>query len=178
LSREEQAAQHTALPDEESDSMSNTNGTNGRTNVERRNLLGIQPAGSRRTFADDPTDHDMLRKENDEATKELASKVSRIKTISESISIQVQDSNRALDALDTEMSSVRGMLSGSMQRLSRLVEKSESRHMCYLVLFVVVVLLIVFFLTKSGASAVIDGSRQQNMMAPSAVTDSGGGVDT
>jgi len=70
-----------------------------------------------------------------------------------------------LDALETDMSSVRGLMSNSMQRLSRLIEKSESRHVCYLVLFVVAVLLVVFLLTKSGASAVIDGDRKNPMTA-------------
>jgi hypothetical protein len=73
-------------------------------------------SGTRRTFADEPADHDLLRRENDQQTRELAEKVARIRNVSEAISIQVNDSNRALDALDTDMSSVRGMLSGSMQR--------------------------------------------------------------
>ena len=74
----------------------------------------------------------------------------------------MQDSNRALDALDQDMSSVRGLIQGSMRRLTRLVEQSDSRHMCYLILFVVAVLLFVFFLTKTGASAVVNGSRSSD----------------
>jgi blocked-early-in-transport protein 1 len=50
---------------------------------------------------------------------------------------------------DKDMSSVRGLLSGSMKRLNALVEQSGSKHLCYLVLFVVIVLMIVFFMTKS-----------------------------
>ena len=83
----------------------------------------------------------------------------RAAQISTDISIQVQDSNRSLDALDQDMSSVRGLIQGSMRRLTRLVEQSGSRHMCYLILFVVVVLMVVFFLTKTGASAVVHGER-------------------
>uniref|UniRef100_A0A3B5L407 BET1-like protein n=1 Tax=Xiphophorus couchianus TaxID=32473 RepID=A0A3B5L407_9TELE len=75
----------------------------------------------------------MLDAENKRLTDNLASKVSRLKSLAYDIDREVDDQNDYLDNMDSNFMSATGLLSGSVKRFSTMVRsgKDNRRLLCY-----------------------------------------------
>jgi len=114
------------------------------TTSENRSILGLPTPGN--TFNGNQLSQQLLMKDNDQKIVELTQTVQKIKQISIDIEVGIEQSNKILDSLDSDMSGVQGLLSSSLQRLAKLTEQSGSRHMCYLILFCIFVFILLYFL--------------------------------
>uniref|UniRef100_A0A3B5L6Z2 BET1-like protein n=2 Tax=Poeciliinae TaxID=586240 RepID=A0A3B5L6Z2_9TELE len=78
-------------------------------------------------------DLNMLDAENKRLTDNLASKVSRLKSLAYDIDREVDDQNDYLDNMDSNFMSATGLLSGSVKRFSTMVRsgKDNRRLLCY-----------------------------------------------
>ncbi|XP_075993128.1 BET1-like protein isoform X2 [Genypterus blacodes] len=87
---------------------------------------------------------DMLDADNKRMTDNLASKVSRLKSLAYDIDRDVEDQNQDLDHMDSNFMSATGLLTGSVKRFSTMVRsgRDNRRILCY----VSVGLVLVFFL--------------------------------
>ncbi|XP_007568577.1 BET1-like protein [Poecilia latipinna] len=75
----------------------------------------------------------MLDAENKRLADNLASKVSRLKSLAYDIDRDVEDQNDYLDNMDSNFMSATGLLSGSVKRFSTMVRsgKDNRRLLCY-----------------------------------------------
>ncbi|XP_056271655.1 BET1-like protein isoform X4 [Pseudoliparis swirei] len=87
---------------------------------------------------------DMLDTENKRLAENLATKVSRLKSLAYDIDREADDQNEYLDGMDSNFLSATGLLSGSVKRFSTMVRsgRDNRRILCY----VSVGLVLVFFL--------------------------------
>ncbi|XP_051978862.1 BET1-like protein [Xyrauchen texanus] len=87
---------------------------------------------------------DMLDAENKLLAENLASKVSRMKSLAYDIDKEAEDQNTYLDGMDSNFLSATGLLTGSVKRFSTMVRSGRDNRkiQCY----VSVVLVMVFFL--------------------------------
>ncbi|XP_034054582.1 BET1-like protein [Gymnodraco acuticeps] len=76
---------------------------------------------------------DMLDTENKRLTDNLASKVSRLKSLAYDIDREAEDQNEYLDGMDSNFLSATGLLSGSVKRFSTMVRsgRDNRRILCY-----------------------------------------------
>uniref|UniRef100_A0A3B3BJW5 BET1-like protein n=1 Tax=Oryzias melastigma TaxID=30732 RepID=A0A3B3BJW5_ORYME len=76
---------------------------------------------------------DMLDAENKRLAENLATKVSRLKSLAYDIDREVDDQNDYLDGMDSNMMSATGLLTGSVKRFSTMVRSSRDnrRLLCY-----------------------------------------------
>uniref|UniRef100_A0A3Q2CSD1 BET1-like protein n=1 Tax=Cyprinodon variegatus TaxID=28743 RepID=A0A3Q2CSD1_CYPVA len=76
---------------------------------------------------------DMLDTENKRLAENLASKVSRLKSLAYDIDREAEDQNDYLDNMDSNFLSATGLLTGSVKRFSTMVRsgKDNRRLLCY-----------------------------------------------
>ncbi|CAI9743338.1 isoform X2 [Octopus vulgaris] len=78
----------------------------------------------------------MLEEENSAHVDGLSSKISRLKGLALDIESDTKDSNRYLDGMGTDFDSSQGLLTGSMNRISHMINsgKSNRKMMCYIIM--------------------------------------------
>lgn len=93
---------------------------------------------------------EVLDAENKRMTENLASKASRLKLIALDIDRETDTQNRYLDGMDSDFSSVTGLLTGSVKRFSGMVKSGRDNRklLCYISIGVVVVFFILYFLVS------------------------------
>ncbi|XP_068169238.1 BET1-like protein isoform X1 [Antennarius striatus] len=76
---------------------------------------------------------DMLDAENKRLAENLASKVSRLKSLAYDIDREADDQNEYLDGMDSNFMSATGLLTGSVKRFSTMVRsgRDNRRILCY-----------------------------------------------
>ncbi|KAL5007541.1 hypothetical protein ScPMuIL_016347 [Solemya velum] len=86
-----------------------------------------------------------LDNQNQQKVELLSDKVSRLKSLAFDIETESKDSNRYIDSMDGDFDSTTGLLSGSMKRVSHMVNagKGNRRLMCY----IIIGLVLLFFFT-------------------------------
>ncbi|GFS66135.1 BET1-like protein [Nephila pilipes] len=89
---------------------------------------------------------DALEAQNRYHAEELSKKISKLKSVAYDIEIEAKDHNRLLDDVGNEFDSSGGFLSGSLNRMNKMMftGRSDRRLMCY-VIFGTVGLFIVFY---------------------------------
>uniref|UniRef100_UPI00398E8A70 BET1-like protein isoform X2 n=1 Tax=Pristiophorus japonicus TaxID=55135 RepID=UPI00398E8A70 len=90
----------------------------------------------------------MLDTENKRMADNLSSKVSRLKSIALDIDQEAEDQNRYLDGMDTDFSSVTGLLTGSVKRFSTMVKsgRDNKKLLCYMSVGLVLLFFILYYL--------------------------------
>lgn len=93
---------------------------------------------------------DMLDAENKRIAENLASKVSRLKSLAYDIDKEADDQNEYLDGMDSNFLSATGLLTGSVKRFSTMVRSSRDnrRLLCYVAMGLVVVFFILYYLVS------------------------------
>ncbi|XP_033971600.1 BET1-like protein [Trematomus bernacchii] len=91
---------------------------------------------------------DMLDTENKRLTDNLASKVSRLKSLAYDIDREAEDQNEYLDGMDSNFLSATGLLSGSVKRFSTMVRsgRDNRRILCYVSGGLVLAFFIVYYM--------------------------------
>lgn len=93
---------------------------------------------------------DMLDSENKRMAENLASKVSRLKSLAYDIDREVDDQNDYLDGMDSNFLSATGLLTGSVKRFSTMVRsgRDNRRLLCYVSVGLVIVFFLLYFLVS------------------------------
>ncbi|XP_007947504.1 BET1-like protein [Orycteropus afer afer] len=91
---------------------------------------------------------DILDRENKRMAEHLASKVTRLKSLALDIDRDAEDQNRYLDSVDSDFSSVTGLLTGSVKRFSTMARSGHDnrRLLCGVALGLLVVFFILSYL--------------------------------
>uniref|UniRef100_A0A8D0C573 BET1-like protein n=1 Tax=Salvator merianae TaxID=96440 RepID=A0A8D0C573_SALMN len=91
---------------------------------------------------------DMLDMENKHMTENLASKVTRLKSLALDIDKDVEDQNHYLDGMDSDFMSVTGLLTGSVKRFSTMTRSGRENRklLCYISAGLVVVFFLLYYL--------------------------------
>ncbi|KAJ7997687.1 hypothetical protein DPEC_G00214720 [Dallia pectoralis] len=91
---------------------------------------------------------DMLDAENKLLADNLASKVSRLKSLAYDIDKEADEQNSYLDGMDSNFLSATGLLSGSVKRFSGMVRsgKDNRKILCYVSVGLVLVFFLLYYL--------------------------------
>ncbi|XP_061750309.1 BET1-like protein isoform X1 [Nerophis ophidion] len=93
---------------------------------------------------------DMLDVENKRLSENLATKVSRLKSLAYEIDREAEDQNEYLDGMDSNFLSATGLLSGSVKRFSSMVRSSRDnrRILCYVSVGLVLAFFLLYYLVS------------------------------
>ncbi|RCV32363.1 hypothetical protein SEVIR_6G257400v4 [Setaria viridis] len=86
--------------------------------------------------------------ENDQAMDSLHDRVSILKRLTGDIHEEVENHNRMLDRMGSDMDASRGFLSGTVDKFKMVFETKSSRRMATMVASFIAVFLLVYYLTK------------------------------
>ncbi|XP_034979059.1 BET1-like protein isoform X1 [Zootoca vivipara] len=91
---------------------------------------------------------DMLDVENKRMAENLASKVTRLKSLALDIDKDAEDQNHYLDGMDSDFMSVTGLLTGSVKRFSTMTRSGRDNRklLCYVSAGLIVVFFILYYL--------------------------------
>ncbi|MBN3270912.1 BET1L protein, partial [Polyodon spathula] len=91
---------------------------------------------------------DMLDAENKRLAENLASKVSRLKSLALDIDQDAEDQNVYLDSMDSNFMSATGLLTGSVKRFSTMVQSSRDNRklLCYISIGLVLIFFLLYYL--------------------------------
>jgi blocked-early-in-transport protein 1 len=101
-------------------------------------------AGGGRTAND--TNANIVEQQNNERISMLSDQVARLKGLTIDIGNEVREQNSLLDNMGDGFQSTRDMLSGSLRRISTMLESGGMKHMCYMVAFCVLVMIFLWWL--------------------------------
>ncbi|XP_066108614.1 BET1-like protein [Saccopteryx bilineata] len=87
---------------------------------------------------------EILDQENLRMANSLASKVTRLKSLALDIDRDTEDQNRYLDSMDTDFTSMTGLLTGSVKRFSTMARSGRDHRK--LLCGVAVSLVVIFFI--------------------------------
>uniref|UniRef100_A0A7N6FDJ7 BET1-like protein n=1 Tax=Anabas testudineus TaxID=64144 RepID=A0A7N6FDJ7_ANATE len=93
---------------------------------------------------------DMLDAENKRLAENLATKVSRLKSLAYDIDREADDQNEYLDNMDSNFLSATGLLTGSVKRFSTMVRsgRDNRRILCYVSVGLVLVFFLLYYLVS------------------------------
>ncbi|KAG8515689.1 BET1-like protein [Galemys pyrenaicus] len=91
---------------------------------------------------------EILDRENKRMADSLASKVTRLKSLALDIDRDAEDQNRYLDGMDSDFSSVTGLLTGSVNRFSSMARsgRDNRRLLCGMAVGLIVAFFILSYL--------------------------------
>nr|XP_025041981.1 BET1-like protein [Pelodiscus sinensis] len=95
---------------------------------------------------------DMLDVENKHMADNLATKVTRLKSLALDIDKDAEEQNRYLDSTDSDFMSVTGLLTGSVKRFSTMTRSGRDNRklLCYVSAGLVVVFFILYYLVSKA----------------------------
>ncbi|XP_059190975.1 BET1-like protein isoform X1 [Centropristis striata] len=93
---------------------------------------------------------DMLDTENKRLAENLATKVSRLKSLAYDIDREADDQNEYLDGMDSNFLSATGLLSGSVKRFSTMVRsgRDNRRILCYVSVGLVLAFFLLYYMVS------------------------------
>ncbi|XP_067655646.1 BET1-like protein [Haliotis asinina] len=93
---------------------------------------------------------EILDHENQQRVDGLAGKISRLKGIALDLETESRDSNRYLDGMQDDFGSTQGLLSGSVTRITNMVNsgKGNRKVMCYVIIGLVSVFFLAYYLVS------------------------------
>uniref|UniRef100_A0A665UB38 BET1-like protein n=1 Tax=Echeneis naucrates TaxID=173247 RepID=A0A665UB38_ECHNA len=93
---------------------------------------------------------DMLDAENKRMAENLATKVSRLKSLAYDIDREAEDQNDYLDGMDSNFLSATGLLTGSVKRFSTMVRsgRDNRRILCYVSIGLVLAFFLLYYLVS------------------------------
>ncbi|XP_015264856.1 PREDICTED: BET1-like protein [Gekko japonicus] len=91
---------------------------------------------------------EMIDMDNKLMAENLATKVTRLKSLALDIDKDVEDQNHYVDGMDTDFMSVTGLLTGSVKRFSTMTRSGRDNRklLCYVSAGLVVVFFILYYL--------------------------------
>uniref|UniRef100_F6X459 BET1 homolog n=1 Tax=Equus caballus TaxID=9796 RepID=F6X459_HORSE len=95
-----------------------------------------------------PGGYSACEEENERLTESLRSKVTAIKSLSIEIGHEVKQQNKLLAEMDSEFDSTTGFLGKTMGKLKTLSRGSQTKLLCYLMLFSLFVFFVIYWIIK------------------------------
>ncbi|NWH58018.1 BET1 protein, partial [Geococcyx californianus] len=103
------------------------------------------PAGS---YGYTNSGYSVYEEENERLTESLRTKVSAIKSLSIEIGTEVKNQNKMLSEMDNDFDSTTGLLGATMNRLRILSRGSQTKLLCYMMLFSLFVFFVIYWIIK------------------------------
>nr|XP_056713402.1 BET1 homolog [Euleptes europaea] len=92
--------------------------------------------------------YSVYEEENETLTESLRSKVTAIKSLSIEIGTEVKQQNKMLGEMDDAFDSTGGFLGATMGRLKTLSRGSQTKLLCYMMLFSLFVFFVIYWIIK------------------------------
>ncbi|XP_072859289.2 BET1 homolog isoform X1 [Pogona vitticeps] len=92
--------------------------------------------------------YSVYEEENEKLTESLRSKVTAIKSLSIEIGAEVKQQNKILSEMDNDFDSTSGFLGATMGRLKILSRGSQTKLLCYMMLFSLFVFFVIYWIIK------------------------------
>ncbi|NXI35291.1 BET1 protein, partial [Galbula dea] len=92
--------------------------------------------------------YSVYEEENERLTESLRTKVSAIKSLTIEIQTEVKNQNKMLAEMDTDFDSAGGLLAATMGRLRTLSRGSQTKLLCYMMLFSLFVFFVIYWIIK------------------------------
>ncbi|NXN69926.1 BET1 protein, partial [Himantopus himantopus] len=92
--------------------------------------------------------YSVYEEENERLTESLRTKVSAIKSLSIEIGTEVKNQNKMLSEMDNDFDSAGGLLGATMGRLRTLSRGSQTKLLCYMMLFALFVFFVIYWIIK------------------------------
>ncbi|NXE24506.1 BET1 protein, partial [Cochlearius cochlearius] len=92
--------------------------------------------------------YSVYEEENERLTESLRTKVSAIKSLSIEIGTEVKNQNKMLSEMDNDFDSTGGLLGATMGRLRTLSRGSQTKLLCYMMLFALFVFFVIYWIIK------------------------------
>ncbi|KAM6899285.1 BET1 homolog [Xenentodon cancila] len=92
--------------------------------------------------------YSVYEEENDHLQDELKAKVNALKSLSIDIGTEVKYQNKILDDMDTDFDSTGGLLGATIGRVKRLSRGSQTKLLCYMLLFCLFVFFVLYWFIK------------------------------
>ncbi|XP_019363979.1 PREDICTED: BET1 homolog [Gavialis gangeticus] len=92
--------------------------------------------------------YSVYEEENEKLTESLRTKVTAIKSLSIEIGTEVKHQNKMLTEMDSDFDSTGGFLGATMGRLKMLSRGSQTKLLCYMMLFSLFVFFVIYCIIK------------------------------
>uniref|UniRef100_A0AAQ4R8V5 t-SNARE coiled-coil homology domain-containing protein n=1 Tax=Gasterosteus aculeatus aculeatus TaxID=481459 RepID=A0AAQ4R8V5_GASAC len=121
----------------------------GDAECEKWSVVGFFSRTAQSDLSHDSVD-DLLDQENKRLAENLATKVSRLKSLAYDIDREADDQNEYLDGMDSNFLSATGLLSGSVKRFSTMVRsgRDNRRILCYVSVGLVLVFFLLYYMVS------------------------------
>lgn len=106
------------------------------------------PPGSYGNYGYANSGYSACEEENERLTESLRSKVTAIKSLSIEIGHEVKTQNKLLSEMDSQFDSTTGFLGKTMGKLKILSRGSQTKLLCYMMLFSLFVFFIIYWIIK------------------------------
>ncbi|NXG19492.1 BET1 protein, partial [Grallaria varia] len=113
--------------------------------MRRAGLVDGAPAGN---YGYTSSGYSVYEEENDRLTESLRTKVSAIKSLSIEIGTEVKNQNKMLSEMENDFDSAGGLLGATMGRLRTLSRGSQTKLLCYMMLFSLFVFFVIYWIIK------------------------------
>ncbi|XP_073485691.1 BET1 homolog isoform X2 [Aquarana catesbeiana] len=92
--------------------------------------------------------YNVYEQENDRLTESLRLKANALKSLSIDIGAEVKFHNKLLGEMDSDFDSTGGILGSTMGRLKALSRGSQTKLLCYMMLFALFVFFVIYWFVK------------------------------
>ncbi|KAL4669154.1 hypothetical protein H8959_007708 [Pygathrix nigripes] len=106
------------------------------------------PPGNYGNYGYANSGYSACEEENERLTESLRSKVTAIKSLSIEIGHEVKTQNKLLSEMDSQFDSTTGFLGKTMGKLKILSRGSQTKLLCYMMLFSLFVFFIIYWIIK------------------------------
>ncbi|XP_054914823.1 BET1 homolog [Poeciliopsis prolifica] len=95
-----------------------------------------------------PSGYSVHEEENEHLQEGLRNKVSALKSLSIEIGTEVKYQNKMLDDMDSDFDSTGGLLGATIGRVKKLSRGSQTKLLCYMLLFCFFVFFVLYWFIK------------------------------
>lgn len=92
--------------------------------------------------------YSVYEEENEQLQEGLRAKVSALKSLTIDIGTEVKYQNKMLDDMDSDFDSTGGLLGATIGRVKQLSRGSQSKLLCYMLLFCLFVFLVLYWFLR------------------------------
>ena len=92
---------------------------------------------------------DLMESQNNERISQLSDQVSLLKNLTIDIGNEVSSQNNMLDDMGTSFGNTGDLMGKSMKRLGTMLQKTSSKHLCWIVGFVFFVMMFLWWMMTS-----------------------------
>uniref|UniRef100_A0A8C8SIU1 BET1 homolog n=1 Tax=Pelusios castaneus TaxID=367368 RepID=A0A8C8SIU1_9SAUR len=109
---------------------------------------GLGEGGTTGNYGYPNSGYSVHEEENERLTESLRTKVSAIKSLSIEIGTEVKNQNKMLSEMDSDFDSTGGFLGATIGRLKTLSKGSQTKLLCYMMLFALFVFFVLYWIIK------------------------------